>query len=103
KRESVCSCEVKMEPNLSQALHLINGDTVNSKIQRGGLIPSMLKEKKTPADVITELYLRCFCRQPTEKELTSLVAVATEEENPLSALEDVFWSLLNSREFLFNH
>lgn len=92
-----------MEPNLSQALHLINGDTVNSKIQQGGLIPELIKESKTPADIIHELYLRCFCRKPTEKELASLVAVATEEENPLQALEDIFWSMLNSREFLFNH
>ena len=103
KRESVCSCEVKMEPNLSQALHLMNGNTVNEKIQKGGLIPAMLKDGKTPADVITELYMRCFCRNPTEAELTKLVAVATQEENPQQALEDIFWSLLNSREFLFNH
>ena len=34
-RETVCSCEVKMEPTLSQALHLLNGDTVNAKIKQG--------------------------------------------------------------------
>lgn len=104
KRESVCSCEVKMEPNLSQALHLINGSTVNTKIKQGNLIPALLRdEKMTPAEVITELYLRCFCRVPTEAELNKLVAIASEEENPQQALEDIFWSLLNSREFLFNH
>ena len=102
-RESVCSCEVKMEPNLSQALHLMNGDTVNAKIQQGGLIPAMLKDKKTPAEIITELYLRSFCRQPTEAELNRLVTIASEDENPQQALEDIFWSLMNSREFLFNH
>ncbi|MEZ6061764.1 MAG: DUF1549 domain-containing protein [Planctomycetaceae bacterium] len=103
KRESVCSCEVQMEPNLSQALHLINGDTTNSKIQQGGLIPALLKEGRTPAEIITELYVRCFARKPTDEELQQLVAVATEEENPQQPLEDIFWSLLNSREFLFNH
>ena len=103
KRESVCSCEVQMEPNLSQALHLINGDTSNTKIRQGGLIPQMLRDGSTPAEIITELYVRCFSRKPTEEELNKLVAVTKEEENPQQALEDIFWSLLNSREFLFNH
>jgi len=103
KRESVCSCEVKMEPNLSQALHLINGDTSNAKIQKGGLIPARLKEGRSVGDIVSELYLRCFSRRPTEKELASLTALVAEQQNTQEALEDVFWSLLNSREFLFNH
>ena len=103
KRETVCSCEVKMEPNLSQALHLINGDTSNAKIQQGGLIPKRLQEGKSPADIISEMYLRCFSRRPTEQELASLVTLVGEQPNPQESLEDIFWSLLNSREFLFNH
>lgn len=103
KRESVCSCEVKMEPNLSQALHLINGDTSNAKIAQGQLVPTRLKEGKTPADIITEMFMRCFTRRPSEKELASLTAIVAEQQNPQEALEDIFWSLLNSREFLFNH
>jgi hypothetical protein len=103
KRESVCSCEVKMEPNLSQALHLINGDTSNAKIRQGGLIPTRLKEGKSVGDIVTEMYLRCFSRRPSEKELASLTALVAEQQNTAEALEDVFWSLLNSREFLFNH
>ena len=71
-RETPCSCEVKMEPTLSQALHLLNGDTVNAKIQQGGLIPKLLKDKKTPEERITELYIRCFSRKPTAEELATL-------------------------------
>ena len=103
KRESVCSCEVKMEPNLSQALHLINGDTSNTKIRQGGLIPGMLQAGKSPAEVITELYMRCFSRKPGEQELATLVAMTEDQEQPHEVLEDIFWSILNSREFLFNH
>lgn len=103
KRETVCSCEVKMEPNLSQALHLINGDTTNAKIAQGQLIATRLKEGKTPSDIIGELYLRCFSRRPTEQELATLVALVGEQQNSQESLEDVFWSMLNSREFLFNH
>ncbi len=102
-RDSVCSCEVKMEPNLSQALHLLNGDTVNSKIQQGGLIDLRLKEGKTPPQIIEEMYLRTLTRKPTEKELAALNGVLVNEKDPKPVLEDVFWSLLNSREFVFNH
>ncbi len=103
KRETVCSCEVKMEPNLSQALHLINGDTSNAKIQQGGLVTKRLVENKTPAEIISEMYIRCFSRGPTAEETASLVAIVTEQENKKEALEDIFWSMLNSKEFLFNH
>ena len=54
-RETVCSCEVKLEPTLSQALHLLNGDTSTQKIQAGNLVGRLLAEKKSPAEIIEEL------------------------------------------------
>ncbi len=103
QRETVCSCEVKMEPNLSQALHLINGDTVNAKIQQGNLVGKMLAEGKTPDDVLGEIYLRCLARLPNEQEKQTLAQELAAAGDPKSALEDVFWAVLNSREFVFNH
>lgn len=102
-RESVCACEVSMEPNLSQALHMLNGDTGNSKIQQGQVVPTLLKEGKTPQQVVENLYLRCLTRKPTEVEMKALNEILAAEKDPKPALEDVFWGLLNSREFLFNH
>jgi hypothetical protein len=102
-RETPCSCEVKLEPTLSQALHLLNGDTVNAKIQQGGLVPKLLSTKKLPEERVTELYLRCFARKPTKDELANLVPALNQNPNQAQALEDLFWALLNSREFLFNH
>ncbi len=102
-RDSVCSCEVKMEPNLSQALHMLNGDTGNAKIQQGTLIDRRLKEGKTPPQIIEEIYLRTLTRKPTEKEMAALNGVLVNEKDPKPVLEDIFWSLLNSREFVFNH
>ena len=103
KRETVCSCEVKMEPNLSQALHMLNGDTVNSKIRAGGVIAKQLKAKKDPDQILDDLYLRVLGRRPTQKEVSKLSEILAEEKNKTQVLEDVFWGLLNSREFLFNH
>src|SRR5262249_31293746 len=102
-RETPCSCEVKMEPTLSQALHLLNGDTVNSKIRQGGLIPRLQAGKKTAQERITELYIRCFSRKPTSEEAATLAAALEQNKDQTQALEDLFWALLNSREFLFNH
>jgi len=102
-RGTVCSCEVKMEPNLSQALHMLNGDTVNSKIQQGKLVETRLGEGKSPQEIIDEIYIRCLSRKPTDKEAATLGQTLEGQEDPKPVLEDIFWAVLNSREFLFNH
>ena len=102
-RESVCACEVKMEPNLSQALHLLNGDTLQNKIQQGKFVERRLAEGATPVQLIEELYIRCLTRKPNEAEITELTKVLAEQKNDKQVLEDVFWALMNSREFVFNH
>ncbi len=105
-RATVCSCEVKMEPNLSQALHLLNGETTQKRIRDGKLVETLLSEKKTPAEVITNLYLMVLSRQPTDVEREKLLAAVAGQKEPAKVrevLEDVFWALLNSKEFIFNH
>jgi len=102
-RETVCSCEVKLEPTLSQSLHLLNGETTTARIAQGNLIGKRLQEKKTTAAILEELYVRCLSRQPTAKEQAKLTALVASEKDTKKALEDVFWALLNSREFMFNH
>lgn len=102
-RETACSCEVKMEPTLSQALHLLNGDTSNNKIQQGGVIAAMLNEKLTPEQIIEKLYVRCLSRKPLPEELEALKPLFVEGSDVKRSLDDIFWALLNSREFLFNH
>jgi hypothetical protein len=100
-RETACACEVSVEPNLSQALHLLNGDTVNKKIVSGGLIRNWLKEKLSVAEIIEKLYVICYTRKPSANESDALVAKIVEGKNYQEGLEDVFWALLNSKEFLF--
>jgi hypothetical protein len=102
-RETVCSCEVKLDPTLSQSLHLLNGDATTSRIAQGNLIGRRLAEKKTPEQIIEELYLRCLSRKPVATETQKLMALVNAEPDKKKALDDVFWSLLNSREFMFNH
>lgn len=103
KRETVCAQEATTDPSLSQALHLLNGTTIQGKIAEGQVVKKLLDAGKTPPQIIETLYLRALSRKPTAEEVDRLMATVTAANNPQTGLEDVFWAVLNSREFLFNH
>ena len=102
RRETVCACEVSTDPTLSQALHLLNGPAMEGKV-RAGVIQKLLAAKKTPEQVIETIYVRCLTRKPAPEELAKHSAIAKSAPNPQAGLEDVFWAVMNSREFMFNH
>jgi len=97
----VCSRE-EVGPTLSQALHLINGDTVEGKIA-GGVLDKLVKAKPTPKEAIEEMYLRCLGRKPNDTEMQKLEEQVKAEPEPNKAYADILWALLNSKEFMFNH
>lgn len=102
-RESVCSCEVKLDPTLSQSLHLLNGDATTQRITQGNLVGKLLKEKKTPEEILDEIYIRCLSRMPSSDEKTKVLALVNAEKDKKQVLEDAFWAVLNTREYMFNH
>jgi Protein of unknown function (DUF1553)/Protein of unknown function (DUF1549) len=100
--ETICARE-EVGPTLSQALHLINGDTVETKIIQGGVIKKLQAANMTPREIAQELYVRCFGRQPSEDELRKLEPIwGVTEDQPL-VFQDIFWALMNAKEFMFNH
>ncbi len=104
-RETACTCEVKTTPTLSQALHLINGETTTGKIVEGKVVARLLARPETgkPTAVAEALYERCLSRKPTPAEARRIEAKLSASPDKPKALEDLFWALLNSNEFLFNH
>jgi len=103
KRETVCSCEATTDPTLSQALHMLNGSTVQGKITQGGVVKKLLDEGKTPEQVIEAIYIRALSRRPTPGEVEALMGTVKDSASPQVGLEDVFWAVMNSREFVFSH
>ncbi len=81
-RETACSCEVNKEANLSQALHLLNGDTITTKIAQGKLLPALIAAKKSPEAIIEEMYVLTLCRKPTERERKGLAEILRRETEP---------------------
>ena len=102
-RQTACTCEVKTTPTLSQALHLLNGETTSGKIDEGQIIERLLQDRKDPMAVAAELYERCLSRTPTQREAVAIREKLGKSTEALSGLTDLFWALLNSNEFVFNH
>jgi hypothetical protein len=104
-RQSSCACERQGQPSLTQALQLSNSQTVESRLKNGGgkFLKDMAEQKKTDEEIITHLYLAALCRFPTEIELTKAAAYIAASADRGSAMEDLAWSVLNLREFVFRH
>lgn len=104
KRTSVCECERSPDANLAQALHTLNGDTISNKISAGdGRIARLLTAQAPHEAIVTELYLATFSRRPTAEELALCQQLLTESPDPKTFYEDLLWSLVNSKQFLFVH
>jgi hypothetical protein len=102
KREGVCECERVSDPNLAQALHTLNSDTIAAKIaDPKGRIARALTAKKAPEEVVKELYLTTLCRRPSAEEQAACRKLLAEAPDAKSFCEDLLWSLLNSKHFLF--
>ncbi len=102
-RDTVGVAEVSTDPSLSQALNLLNGPTVYDKIRRGGTVKKMLADGAKPGQIIQAIFIRALTRPPTPDEAKQVLAIAGQSGNMQAGLEDVFWAVLNSREFIFNH
>jgi Protein of unknown function (DUF1553)/Protein of unknown function (DUF1549) len=108
ERATTCECERSSEPTVTQALHIINGDTINQKLQApGGVVDNFVRPGPSDEAIINHLYLSALSRRPSPGEMKNLRA-ALEESNDgkdsrRQAIEDTVWSVLTSREFLFNH
>jgi hypothetical protein len=95
-------CERSCEPTMGQAFQLMNGPVLNEMLaKKENILIQLLASNSALDQKITALYWRTLSRAPSESELTALSTHLTKQTDQRAALEDILWSLLNSKEFLF--
>jgi len=106
-RVQTCDCERTNEPSMAQALHIANGDTLNTKLAaKDNRLTQLLASGKPDAEIIDQAYLLTLSRPPSATEKAAMVKLLADAKTPedrRTALEDAFWSLMSAREFFFNH
>ena len=104
ERVTACACERNGEVTMPQVLHLHNGESVVQKIQAGdGRLSQLLKSGKSNTEIAEELFLATLSRLPSEAERSAVRKALEEGGSKDEAFRDLFWALLNSKEFSFNH
>ncbi len=103
-RVTACACERKGEVTLPQLLHMRNSDEMQRQISAGdGRLAALLKSgDREAADA---LFGATMQRRATDAEFASVRAQldAAGPEQRAAVFADVFWALLNAKEFAFNH
>lgn len=108
-RTATCDCERDPQPNLRQALHMINGETINRKLSASGSLTDVaIKIGMSNGRFVDHLYLSAVSRYPKEGERAATLKSLEEAcgSNPQArreALEDFTWAILTGKEFIFNH
>jgi hypothetical protein len=102
---TACECERSQEANLAQSLHLLNSAEIQNKLSAdsGRAARLAADQQRTDEAKIRELYWIALSRAPSDHEVKATLTYLAGKENRRAAYEDVIWSLINSKEFVFNH
>ncbi len=112
-RQQTRESERTSVPTITQALHIINGDTLNDKLRApGNSLDMLIRLGFSDAQIVDYLYLSALSRHPTDAERSTLLHVLDTaehekipgvEDSRHAALIDMSWALLTGEEFMFEH
>jgi hypothetical protein len=92
--------------SIAQVLMMFNGDLVKvaTSTGKGGFLDRVAASGTKNAAKIDALYLAALARKPSQKELAAANKLMQDRKgDAVEALQDVWWAVLNSNEFIINH
>src|SRR5262249_60217945 len=98
----------QQDSSVGQALHLNNGRTLNDKLRaKGSRVEAWLAGKVGDEEAVRRIYLLALSRPPTDAEMNKFKEELAEAgrgktSTRREAMEDLFWAVLTSKEFVFN-
>lgn len=104
KRAQTCECERSTEMHVGQTLQLLSSDVLESRLASPtGRIALLVKSGKTNDQIVEELFLATLSRLPSARERSIALASVSNAASRQAWAQDLLWTLLNTKEFLFNH
>ena len=92
--------------SIPQSLMLFNGDLIREAIstEAGSWLHGMVQNKSAVADKIQYLYIAGLGRRARPDEVSIAQKLLAARNNDVGGmLQDMWWAILNSNEFIFNH
>ena len=92
--------------SIAQVLTMFNGEIIRvaTSTGKGGFLDRIANGPGKNADKINALYLAALARKPMAKEVATANKLMQDRNgDACGALQDIWWAVLNSNEFIINH
>jgi hypothetical protein len=92
--------------SIPQSLMLFNGELIReaTSLEPGSWLHSLAQGKAAPTDKVQHLFIAGLGRKPRTEELKVAQGILAARKNEIGGmLQDMWWAILNSNEFIFNH
>tara|TARA_B100000676_G_scaffold31005_1_gene29171 strand:+ start:661 stop:2766 length:2106 start_codon:yes stop_codon:yes gene_type:complete len=92
--------------DINQSLVLMNGELMKqaTSLERGTVLGEIVASDQSTQSKVQQLFMAALSRQPSPDELMQMKQLAATAGVPEQQfLQDIWWALLNSSEFILDH
>jgi hypothetical protein len=92
--------------SIAQSLMMFNGELIKeaTATESGSWLQGLAQQKSSPNEKVQHLFLAGLARRPRSEELSIANQLLVARKNDIGGmLQDMWWAILNSNEFIFIH